>query len=81
MADAATKAMQNMGHAAEVVRAFSGSDTSGVICAMLDALIEIYKLDLMHVTPEGLIRLQAALRQTQSIRDVVAGESQDIPKI
>ena len=81
MADAAMTAMKNMANAAEVVRAFSSSDTAKATCAMLDALIESYKLDLMHVTPEGLIRLQAALRQTQSIRDVVAGESQDIPKI
>lgn len=81
MVDAATKAMKDMSRAAEVVRALSGCDSSNAVCAMLDALIESYKLDLMHVTPDGLTRLQAALRQTQSIRDVVAGESQDIPKI
>lgn len=81
MVDAATKAMRDMGHAAEVVRAFSGSDTSGAIRAMLDALIESYKLDLMYVAPDGLMRLQAAIQQTKAIRAVVADESQDLPKI
>ena len=70
-----------MANAAEVVRAFSSSDTSIAICAMLDALIESYKLDLMRVLPEHLYQLQAAIRQTQSIRNVIAGESRDIPKI
>ncbi len=81
MADPATKAMKDMASAAEVVRAFSGSDTARATCAMLDALIESYKLDLIRVLPEHLIRLQTAIQQTQSIRNVIAGESQDIPKI
>ena len=81
MADAAMTAMKIMANAAEVVRAFSSSDTAKATCAMLDALIESYKLDLMHVTPEGLVRLQASILQTQAIRNVVAGDTQDIPKI
>ena len=81
MADPAIKAMKEMASAAEVVRAFSCSDTARATCAMLDALIESYKLDLMRVAPDGLVRLQAAIQQTQAIRSVIAGESQDIPKI
>ena len=49
--------------------------------ALLDVLIESYKFDLMHVKPEGLERLQAAIQQCQSLRDMVAGDSSDIPKI
>lgn len=70
-----------MANAAEVVRAFSASDTSIAICAMLDALIESYKLDLMRVIPEHLIRLQTAIQQTQAIRRVISGEEHLIPKI
>lgn len=81
MADPEGNAIRDMANAAEVVRAFSGSDTSIAICALLDALIESYKLDLMRVLPEHLYQLQAAIRQTQSIRNVIAGESRDIPKI
>ena len=81
MVDPASKAIQDMSNAAEVVRAFSRSDASLAMCAMLDALVESYKLDLMRVGVDGLARLQGAIQQAQSIRDVVAGTSQDIPKI
>ena len=49
--------------------------------AMLDALIDSYKIDLMHVNADGLVRLQSCIRQVLAIRAVVADESQDLPKI
>jgi len=33
------------------------------------------------VAPDGLIALQAAIKQTYAIRAIVANEGQDVPKI
>ena len=74
-------AMKQMSSAASVVRAYSAADSSKALIAMLDALVASYALDLMHVSPDGLVRLQAAIQQTRAIRQVVADESQDLPKI
>lgn len=81
MVDHQLNAMRSIGSAASVVRAFHGSDSSKAVCAMLDALMDSYKLDLMHVSPENLVRLQACILQTAAIRNVVADDSQDLPKI
>lgn len=81
MDDPAIKAIRDMGNAAQVVCAYADSDTARATCAMLDALIESYKLDLVHVLPEHLIRTQAAIQQTVAIRNVIAGVSSGIPKI
>lgn len=80
-ADGQLTALKQMASAAIVVHAYAGSDSSKSMLAMLDALIESYKLDLMHVRPDGLDRLQAAIQQTAAIRAVVAGDSADIPRI
>ena len=79
--DQQAKAMKNMASAATVVRAFSASEANQAMTMMLDALVESYKLDLMHVSADGLTHLQAAIRQTLTIRATVADESQDLPKI
>lgn len=81
MIDPEIKVQKDMESAAEVVRQFSSSDTARATCAMLDALIESYKFDLVRVLPDGLIRLQTAIQQTQAIRRVISGESQCLPKI
>lgn len=74
-------AMKQMASATSVVRAYAGSDSSKALLSMLDALIDSYKLDLMVVTPDKLMHLQAAIRQTAAIRAVVADDTTDIPKI
>lgn len=79
--DASLTAMKQMASAATVVRAYAASESSKALLAMLDALADSYKLDLMHVRPDGLDRLQAAILQTMAIRNVVADDTQDIPKI
>ena len=81
MVDPENKAMQDIQNAAEVVRAFSASDTSQAINAMLDALIESYKLELMRVSPDGLVRVQTAIQQTIAIRQVINGQTHFLPKI
>ncbi len=81
MVDPENKAMQDIQNAAEVVRAFSASDTSQAINAMLDALIESYKLELMRVLPDGLVRVQTAIQQTIAIRQVINGQTHFLPKI
>ena len=79
--DASLKALQAMGSACVVVRAFAGSDCARASVAMLDALIEGYTLDLMQVRPDKLDRLQAAIQQAAAIRAVLADETLDPPKI
>ena len=79
--DAQMKAMQDMASAAEVVRAYVNTDSARAMTAMLDVLITSYTLDLLHVLPADLVRLQAAIKQTQAIRNVVTDQSQDPPKI
>jgi hypothetical protein len=74
-------AMKRMASAAEVVRAFSASEANRAIVAMLEELITSYKFDLIHVPVDGLIKLQTAIQQTQAIRDVVADESNNMPKV
>lgn len=74
-------AVQHMASATSVVRAYAGSEASKAMLVLLDALIDSYKLDLMHVKPDGLDRLQAAIGQAAAIRAVVADDTTDSPKI
>lgn len=75
------QAHNNLTAAARNVRLFNGSDVSVQAIEMLDALIASYCLDLMSVSPEGLVRLQSALQQTSAIRAVFANDGIDNPKI
>ena len=59
-----------------LVRAYAGSDVSKAVCAMLEELIAAYKVELMNVTPDKLIRLQSLILQTQAIYEVVSGDRQ-----
>ena len=79
--DNAMLAMQKMASASNLVREYAGSDSASAMLALLDALIDSYKLDLMHVKPDGLERLQAAINQCQALRNVAANQTNDIPKI
>lgn len=63
------------------VRAYAGSELSGHVIELLDALAISYCMDLVHVEPDGLVRLQSALRQVSMLRDVFANNGMDIPKI
>lgn len=68
-------------NATSVVRAYSGSDVSRNVIEMLDALGSSYTMDLVHCKPEDLIRIQSAIKQIYAIRNVLAAEGFDIPKI
>ena len=63
------------------VRAYADSDLSKHVIDMLDALAASYCLDLIEVTPDGLSRLQAALKQVSLLRDIFANDGVNIPKI
>jgi len=63
------------------VRSYKGSELSGHAIELLDALTASYCLDLVHVAPEGLVRLQSALKQVSYLRNVFANDGLDIPKI
>lgn len=75
------QAHNNLTATARNVRMFEGSDASLMAIEMLDALIASYCLDLMSVSPEGLVRVQSALQQTSAIRAVFANDGIDTPKI
>ena len=81
MVDSQTLSMKHIANSASVIRALCGADYAKAMCAMLDALMDSYKIDLMYVAPEKLSRLQACILQIQAIRNTVADESKDLPKI
>lgn len=63
------------------VRAYEGSELSKHAVEMLDALAAGYCLELVFVEPQGLVRVQSALRQVNALRAVFANEGVDVPKI
>lgn len=63
------------------VRQYAGSDCSRHVIAMLDALGKSYALDLLHVKPDGLLQLQSCMRQVFAIRNALADDGIDVPKI
>jgi hypothetical protein len=67
--------------ATRTVRQYAGSDCSRVVIEMLDDLAKSYVLDLVNVDLDGLIKLQAAIKQVYAIRSVLADDGLDIPKI
>ena len=79
--DLETSGRQALLQATANVRAYAGSELSQHAVDLLDALVTSYCLDLIHVQPEGLVRLQAALKQTVALRSVFANDGLDIPKI
>lgn len=66
---------------AQNVRLYAGTDGYRLLVEMLDALGRSYMTDMVNVKPDGLIALQAAIKQTYAIRAIVANEGQDVPKI
>ena len=67
---------RNIESATTLVRAYSGSDVSKAVCAMLEVMTDSYKVELMTVKPDDLVRLQALILQTEAIRAVVSGDQQ-----
>jgi hypothetical protein len=67
--------------ATRTVRQYAGSDCSRAVIEMLDDLAKSYVLDLVNVDLDGLIKLQAAIKQVYAIRSVLADDGLDIPKI
>lgn len=62
------------------VREYAGCPAYEQAIAMLDAMEGCYVDDLREVGPDGLVRLQSALRQIGLIRDVLSGKEL-LPKI
>jgi hypothetical protein len=62
--------------ATALVRAYAGSDVSKAVCAMLEEIIASYKVELMTVKPDELVRLQSLILQTEAIRAIVSGDQQ-----
>lgn len=79
--DQSQSALNRMTESSRAVRAYADSELSKHVVELLDALSASYCLDLMHVPPEGLVKIQAALRQTAALRAVFTNESNDVPKI
>lgn len=81
MKDLGQQVQQELIEASKVVRAYAGSDVSRNVIEMLDALGRSYTLDLVHCTTDDLVRIQSAIKQIYAIRNVLAAEGFDIPKI
>jgi hypothetical protein len=79
--DAQTTLQAKLQTECAILRSYSQSECSKTLLKILDMLIESYKMDLIHVKPEGLVSVQSAIAQTIAIRNVVADESKDSPKI
>lgn len=56
------------------LRAFSGGEAFGHLCALLDCLERTYKRALVHVTPDELQVLQGATRQVIAIRESLTSQ-------
>lgn len=68
--------LRRMDEASRAIKEYNQSELSGHILVLLDSLAESYKADLADVDEAGLKTLQAKLRQTMAIRDVIAGSGQ-----
>jgi hypothetical protein len=79
--DISQRAHASLLDSCKAVRAYADSELSKHAIDMLDALAAGYCVDLIHVQPEGLVRLQSALQQVSALRDVFANDGADIPKI
>jgi hypothetical protein len=67
--------------ATRTVRQYAGSDASNAVIEMLDGLARSYLIDLVNVDVTGLVKLQAAIQQVYALRNVLANDGLDIPKI
>lgn len=68
--------LRRMEDASMAIKEYNKSELSQHILVLLDSLAESYKEDLASVDEAGLKTLQAKLRQTIAIRDVIAGSGQ-----
>lgn len=75
------KAHERMMAASDDVRQFAGCDASRCFSALLEALLENYRHELEHVTPENLAPLQAKIAQVRALLAVVAGDTNASAKI
>lgn len=76
----AMRDMKAMADAAADVQEYIGSDAINHVERMLAALEELYKGELADVLPEDLVRLQAQLKQTRIIRQVLCKQAA-LPKL
>jgi hypothetical protein len=65
----------------KVVRAYAESEGSRAIIAMLDALGQSYAMDIVHCTVDQLVQLQSSIKQVYALRNVIANDGMNIPKI
>jgi hypothetical protein len=79
--DQDTQVHERLVDATRTAREYTGSDASRAMVVMLDALAQSYLMDLVSVNPDGLVAIQAALKQVYAIRRVVDNDGVDIPKI
>jgi hypothetical protein len=79
--DAQQRAHAQLVDATRIVRAYADSELSGHLVSLMDALTATYSLELMHVSTDGLVRVQSALRQVLALRDVLTNDGLNDPKI
>lgn len=62
--------------AAQVLGAYAGGDANVALVRWIDAAIEVYKEDLLTVTPADLLALQTKVLQLQALRALAMGAVQ-----
>lgn len=58
--------------------AYRNSDQMRCFVGLIEALLRDHMADLTNVKPEGLLFKQGAIRQLQSLRDIVCSDSPHI---
>jgi hypothetical protein len=80
MEDDGLRAMRQLQDSARAVGEFRGTDPLKHVDQMLTHLADVYKTQLADIKVEDLVRVQANLKQTLTIRAVIRG-SQPLPLV
>lgn len=65
----------------QAVKEYAGGSGSELFVQLLETLAQVYRRDLESVDISELVKTQTALRQTVLIRDLLAGTSDQPPKV
>ena len=67
---------QKVNLAATAMGAYTGGDALVALCEWLDAALALYREELVNITPEGLLALQAQVRQLEALKALARGAVQ-----
>lgn len=67
--------------ATDLVKEYAGGAPMKAVIAMLDALVDVYMLELIHAPTEAVQARQVAIKQAVALRDVIAGAPHTSPRL